>query len=170
MFCEETLCWRDDMDPVPTSSDMQFDLPGGARIVRILGVTLDGRNIEVEFDGGSTLASRLAGNSGCTRLRTTDRVNFSILPTPCDDLDVVVSAALTPTDDAAGIPDEIGDAFGQNIAHGALSTLLVLRDGWRDVQLAAYYDGKFRSAIASTAIRAARGFSNTRPRARVRTF
>jgi hypothetical protein len=170
-FCEETGCWRVDLDPVLTSPDMQFDIPSGARIARLWDASVDGRPIDIDTQNGTRLADRKAGLTGCDRLLTSDRVNFTILPTPADGLEVIVAVSLMPTDDAAGIPDEVGDEYSAVIAKGALSTLLAMNNvAWQNIGRAGDFAREFGNAIDTTAIRVARSYSSTRPRARVRTF
>lgn len=171
-FCEKTGVWWADLDTVRTrNGGGDISPPRDAIVVKIVGAALNGRDIGLEVPNASTTADRAGTTHGKTRFQTLDMTTFTIMPEPADDLPVIITAWLKPTDDADGIPDHVGDQWSEAIAAGALARILAMsKTDWTNVGRAADKDKEFKAAIGRAQVRAWRGFTNARPRAKAQYF
>lgn len=171
-FCASTGIWWQDLDAVTTSVGAQyFILPTGGRIVKIVGVTLNGQDIGIDTPNGTSAADRQRGTAGASRLQTVDLDSFTIQPTPADGLPVIVTAWLKPSDAAEGVPNHVGDNYAEALGAGALARILAMAGKeWSNPAAVAMKRAQFDRAIGAAKIAAWRGFSNNRPRARAMYF
>lgn len=158
-FCEKTGAWHIDLDPVKTTAAgvLDFNIPREAEIVKVTEATVGGKPLGF-------------GDSSVPRLVTSDARTFSIEPQPAAGLLVVVSAWLRPSLNATGIPNDLGDRYGQVFAHGALESLLTIPGDTANAALAEHYGDLFKTAIAKAKTDAWRKFSSKRPRAKAQFF
>lgn len=168
-FCRRTLCWQQLLDPIekPAADGLatEFDLlmPPEAEVVRLLSVAVDGQSIQlVEASRGVQLVRR---DSGGEFAFTRDRKMVYIQPPPRAGATIEVEAALKPTLDATQFPDDLFDHYAQDIAHGAMATLMLLpKQDWTDLGLGAVHQESFDERIATVAAQVGRGFSRTTSR------
>lgn len=172
-FCVITKIWREDLDPIITAADTalyDLNLPRYAEAVKLVGASLNGRDIGLDVADGST-ASRLAGNRGPVRVRTTDLLTVTILPTPAADLSLVITAILKPSDSATGVEDAIADNYRAIIATGALATLLTINKAeWRNDGLAERKQARYERDRNRVKIAAWKAFTSSSPRVRAQYF
>lgn len=169
-FCDKSRCWSEDLDRITTRAgkavyDISF--PDGAEGVQIVGATIDGLDIGVELEQGTSMGHRRVGNSGRRRVVSLDGlVTVTLMPTPgSDGQDLRLRCTLRPTEDATGLPDRIATKFRTAISDGALATLLAMNKGaWINPQLAGVKQGLFTDAINTARERAFRGQTNAQPR------
>lgn len=169
-FCFKTGCWRADLDRILTRAgraDYDISYPDSADGVRLIGATLGGHDIGLEVADVS-MARRREGRSGRDRLRTMDLRTATLMPTPAiDGSELRIEAVLQPSQDAEGVPDNIGDLYRLEIATGALASLLMMnKQPWTNPQLGGFKESTFAEAMARTQSAVWKGYSNTRPRAR----
>lgn len=177
-FCAKTQCWREDLDRITTRAeraDYELNLPDEADLVRLVGASLDLRDIGLEVVNGTTLAERLRGNSGPRRVLTMDLRTLYVLPTPAGAQSLVVTAILQPSDrsdsPATGVPDHVGERYGMDIARGALASLMTMNQAkWTNPALASIKRGEFNDAIGTAKTAAWKANTNTRPRVRGQFF
>jgi hypothetical protein len=158
-FCAKSGVWQIRLDGVKTTANnvMDFDIPREAEIVKVTEATIADQPLGF-------------GDSSTPRIVTSDARTFSIEPPPAAGLSVVVAAWLRPSLDATGIPNDIGDRYGESFAWGALASLLLQPGETYNAGLAESYRLKFNEAIASAQTHVWRKFTSNRPRAKGQFF
>lgn len=173
-FCEGTGCWRADLTAITTrAATARYTIvyPDDADGVKLVDATLDGRQIGVEVTDGTSAAERRRGTAGERRVLTQDLRTVLVMPTPPADLSLVLTAWLQPCNDAAGVPDDIGERYLTEIATGALATLLKINKApWANPGLAVDKEAEFREHIAKVKSAVWKAHSNARPRMRAQWF
>lgn len=161
-FCERTLAWQQDLDPITSVVNTQsyaLVFPAGSVLVKLLAFTVDGDEaFVVTPEKGRRLVLH---DSGRDVAWTDDRVNVKVHPTPAA-AGVIYGfkAALKPTQAATTIADAVGEHYAKEIAAGALAGLLDLASvPWADPVKAAQRRTYFEDRIATVAAQVAKGFS-----------
>lgn len=136
-FCARALCWEEDLDPIiPVAGQTTYDLdlPGGAVLVKVYGLSGVGVVDLVE-----------------------KTVMFDEVPTET----VTLRVALQPSRTATTIPDVVGERFGEAIAAGAIARMLIMPGKeWTNPQMAAYHMGVYEAGVSDALVRRARGNSD----------
>lgn len=166
-FCRRTLCWQQLLDPIeqPAADGVatEFDLiaPPGAEVVRLLSVTVNGEPVTlVEGSRGVQLVRRSSPEDFAF---TRDRKMVYIHPAPPLGASIEIEAALKPTLAAVEFPDDLFDHYAQDIARGAMATLMLLpKQDWTDLGLGAVHQESFDERISTVAAQVARGFARVR--------
>lgn len=161
-FCERTLAWQQDLDPIVSVVDSQsyaMVFPAGSVLVKLLAFTVDGDEANVVTpEKGRRLA---LNDSGRDVAWTDDRVSVKVHPTPTE-AGVVYGfkAALKPTQAATAISDSVGEHYAKEIAAGALAGLLDMASvSWADPVKAAQRREYFNDRIGTVSAQVAKGFS-----------
>lgn len=135
-FCEKSLSWEENLDQITFVKDQltyDLDLPIDSALVRIT----EGPSLSVDLGA----------------------MTFS-LDTPAYS-DFTIKAALKPSYDSTSLPDYIGQMWGEQIASGALSRILVVPGvAWSNPKLAVYHFGIFESGVSRACAMRARGYGN----------
>jgi hypothetical protein len=78
---------------------------------------------------------------------------------------IVVEAVLKPSMRAVEVPAFLFDDHADAIAHGAMSTLLLMKQAdWYDAEQAGVSAGIFNGAVSAVAIQKATGYASARKR------
>ena len=167
-FCQRSLCWREDLPAITTrasTNEYALPLPSGGQVVKLLGASLNGSDIELEAADGTSTADRRAGSTGSRRVRLLDPFNCLLQPAPGAALSLILEVALKPSETATGLPDRIADGHRLAIATGALARLLnINRAEWRNPALADERKTEFDLAIGKAQTAAWKAHSRSRPR------
>jgi hypothetical protein len=167
-FCTVTRCWREDLDRIVTRAfraDYDLYFPDGADGVTIIGATLASNDIELDVPDSTTMGERRRGSGGPRRLRTTDMVTVTLIPTPGAGLELRIEAILQPSEAATGMPDAIADRYMRYIAKGAVATLLDMnKQPWTNNGLSDKRRAEFERDMARIKSRVWKGHTNRRPR------
>lgn len=173
-FCEKTGVWRQDLDRITTrdgKSIYDLPLPTGGEVVRILGGSLAGCDIDVAGADDSTTAQRRRGTGGRNRVLSRDGFSVVLLPTPAADQELFLEAWLQPSQSATGLPNAIADKYLSEIAGGALATLLLVNKApWANPGLADRKERDFAAAIGQAKKDAWKAYTANTPRARAQFF
>ena len=176
-FCEFTNVWRDDLAPLACNgvlSSFTLTRPTDAEIAKVLAVTVnDVRNQPDEFGIRPPFEIEQAIRDGWTgrMASTSDRRVLRVWPVQPTGSTVVVTASLKPRLAATTFPDALFDQHGQDIADGAIATLLAIPSkDWTDTKTAAMKAGMFMSAKTMTARKVERGFAKGMRRSTTRWF
>jgi hypothetical protein len=166
-FCQRTLCWREDLTITTRASTSEYALPlaAGGQVVKLLGASLNGNDIDLEAADGTSTADRINGTRGSKRVRLLDPFNVLLQPTQAAGLALVLEVILKPSETSTGLPDQIADGNRLAIADGALSRLLnINRAEWRNPSLADDKKAEFEKAIGKAQTAAWKAYSRARPR------
>lgn len=165
-FCLRSTCWRQDLAAITTTGAASYPIvfPTGAKLAKLLGATLGGEDVDIETADGTTMADRRRGTQGARRVLLLDPFNVTVMPTQQAGVELILRAALQPSDEATGLPDVIADQYKSAICAGALSTLLTMKAEWRDTQLAGVKESSFLAGIASAKLAAWKAWGRNTPR------
>jgi hypothetical protein len=166
-FCRRSSCWRQDLDAITTTGAASYAIvfPTGAKLAKLLGATLGGNDVGIETADGTTVGDRRRGTQGSRRVLLQDPFNVTIMPTQEADVELILHAALQPSDDATGLPDVLADQYKSAICAGALSTLLTMnRAEWANPALAALKESVFLDGIGSAKLAVWKAWGRNTPR------
>ncbi|MBX3653197.1 MAG: hypothetical protein KF686_03365 [Ramlibacter sp.] len=173
-FLDTTRLWKRWLDPVVTREGvMEYDLElePSSELVRLERATLDGRPITCLAQDELPTDWQTYPNTVCDCVHTVNGRTLILLPPSAGDLSLSIEASLKPADGATGIEDELFARYLLPIAHGAVSLLKEdTTTSYGDPAGAMRFRGLFDEAMTVNEFRRARGFSNTEPRRRARTF
>lgn len=161
-FCSRTLVWQQDLDPIDSvaaTDNYPLPMPDDAKLVKLLAFTIDGTEA---FVVTPEKGRRLAVSASSRDVAWTDnRTNVRINPVPgADGLQYVFRVALKPSQAAVAIPDEVGEHYANDIAIGALASLLDLEGvTWANPARAAQRRADFEDRMSRVAAKVAKGFS-----------
>lgn len=119
-FFTRTGAWRVWLDAQTTvlGQDVyDYDLPSGAQVDRLLRAKLGAEYLPVLRPDQA--------NDSATGVLDMERVQFRLLPTPPEALEVATEVSLKPTQDATGLNDEHYSQYQGAIVHGALAKLML---------------------------------------------
>lgn len=102
---------------------------------------------------------------------TADLRTLTVWPAPALAASIVATVSLKPSMTAATFPDALFAHYAQDIAAGALSTILALpKKDWTDMPAAGIADTKFRARMSVVARAVERGFAKSGRRSSTRWF
>lgn len=176
-FCRSTFVWQDDLDPLVADgvlTTFTMVCPTDAEVCKLLGVSIkDGVLAPVD-------AEVVAPMDGAQRIRdghlhpiafTGDLRGLVVWPAQPDDAAIVVNVALKPSITAATFPDALFAHHVQDIANGALATILAMpKKDWTDMPAAVIRAGQFSSRKNTLARIVERGFAKSTRRSTTRWF
>lgn len=140
------------------ATEFTMSPPAESEIVKLLSVAVDDDPIEV-VEASKGVAFRRRGTHADLAF-TRDRKTLVVYPAPEAGTVIHVEAALRPSDDAAGLPDEFADLYRQDIAKGAVASLLLMpKQDWSDPGTGADLMRMFVDRIGTVGAQVARGFS-----------
>jgi len=161
-FCRRTLCWQKTLDPVISNGiDNLVDLETdpSTQIVKIKSVSVGGSDWSLtDSSVGLALIRSGSQESFCF---TQDNLTLQVQPVQVAGVEIVVDVALAPSITANSIPNEISNAYVQDIAKGAVDSLTRLPNTeWSDVAVSQMYQQMFNNRIATVSSKVGRGFVN----------
>lgn len=169
IFCAKTLVWNYETDPVETdvgASDYVLQLGAGQDLVRLLAVSVDGREYTVPKAATGRRMRRQGDPSNIAFIRGPNEVVLNPAPW-ASGLKLLADVAVKPSLDAAEWPDDLAEHV-TDIAHGAIATLCLLpRQDWTDANTAVTQQGLFNGRISTVAFKVMKGFGTGHQRARV---
>lgn len=171
-WCQKTRCWRD-VDSFTSDGDGQeiMCVPPFAELYQIEWATWDGRKLTpVSF---SEYMGRLEDQeSGQPRFITQATPgSVMLLPAGGETGTLKVSSFLMPKKGAEVLPDFMVEQWADELAYGALATLLLLPNvPFASVDLAGYFGGMFQKAIDDNFDYNRRGQQRGRPRTKHQFF
>lgn len=167
-FCRRTLVYRADLAAITTVADTAsyaITFPSGTQLVKLLGATLAGDQIDVDNADATSLEDRRAGNRGDKRVLLRDPLTVTIMPTQAADLELILEAALQPAEDATGLEHIVADPYRLAVCTGALATLLDINKAeWRNTTLAEKKARAFELAIGKAQHAAWKAYGRTKHR------
>ncbi|MGH2343382.1 hypothetical protein ACRC7T_18105 [Segnochrobactraceae bacterium EtOH-i3] len=141
-LCQRTRVWRavDEFAATGDASEIIF-VPPDASLFEIESVHFDGRPLRhVHFDAGKFTAE--ADGAPPVAVMQIRPDTLSVIPPQAGT--VRISMFLMPSNLAEALPEILYDHFAQDIAHGALASLMVMPNvGWSSPEVAAYYRSMF---------------------------
>lgn len=170
VFCSETLCWQEWLDPVTTDGAavvFSFNKSGQTDIVELLRATLDAKEIEVLRKQDVPGDWRVASWAGPTAFAINAASQFALVPVQASGLAFKAEVALRPALSAIGVADPVFKRYAEAIAYGAASTLAALpKKPYSDPATAAHASAQFSAAIHDTATEVMHAFSAAPARVR----
>ena len=167
-FCCKTGVWVEDLAPITADgASSQFDLPvvPEAEVHRVLACAVDRCDVDHLLDETSARRHLRAGTCASVAYVNRERSRVSIQPTPRAGARIAVEVVLKPSMRAAEVPAFLFDDHADAIAHGALTTLLLMKqEDWYDAEQAAVSAGIFSAAVNAAAIQKATGYASARKR------
>lgn len=176
-FCRHTNVWQTTLaaltgDGVLTSFAMV--LPTDAEASKLLGVAVTESGLAISD------ASLPVPSDGAQRIRdgslhliafTEDLRTLTVWPAQPVAASIVATAALKPSMTAATFPAVLFGHYAQDIANGALATILSMpKTEWTDMNAAAIKAAEFNARKATVARIVERGFSKSTRRSSTRWF
>ena len=167
-FCCKTGVWVEELPPITAdgvSSDFDLPVVPDAEVHRLLACSVDKCDVDHLLD--ETSARRHVRAGACAQIAyvNRDRTRVSIQPTPRAGVTIVVEGVLKPAMRAVEVPAFLFDDHADTIAHGALSTLLLMKQqDWYDAEQAAVSAGIFNGAVSAAMIQKATGYASARKR------
>lgn len=166
-FCRKTLCLTQELATVVADGvEHAYTLPAGTglQIVKAKSLTVDGITwtLVPTIQGQELVASRSMQDFAFV---TADGV-LNVYPLQASGVDVVVTAAVTPTMTAASCPDGL-IPYLQDIAHGVSASLMMIpAQVFTNPAHSQQEETAFNARIATVASKVARGMSSAKMRAR----
>lgn len=172
-FFERCHVWTQWLDDTRTSGAQEYDiaLENQSELVKLQRATLAGRPILVTTPDAlpDDWQSYPQGIGDCVFTR--DRRTFTLLPWTSTGQVLRIEATLKPSNAAAGIRDDFFDLYVEPIAIGAKARIKALvGTEFYDPAAAQVLHDDFTRRVNTIEIQKFRGFSSSRPRARIKTF
>lgn len=150
-FFARSHAWRYDTAEINTVAGQASytpTLPAGARIVRVYGGSLDSQTLGLAESDGYRFT-----------IGTNDAVTVSLSPAPgADGMKLIVYAALTVSESAVSLPDELYNLHRLAVADGAIARLCDRPDApYSNPTLALQRWGRFEAAIRTARADKSRG-------------
>lgn len=146
-FCERTRCWRH-IDTFQTRNTHHevMAVPSQAVLYEVEWAKFDGRELECTTPDIRTWHKQEEAYAFPRYLTQVNPTCLSIEPHAQGELSI--SAYLKPSPTADLLPDFLVTHFGQDLAHGALATLLLLpNQPFSNPQLAMAFEAKFQASL-----------------------
>jgi len=148
-FFRRSLAW---VEKVPVAADLTLNTPAGAEAFDARRALLDDRRL---IKATRVQMQDLAPENRVEYFRiAANKIHLAGDPTEDVSGRLTVYANLRPTREAAEIPDEIADEFGEHLENGAIARLLALPGrAWTDASTATYHWRLFLDAADEWAAR-----------------
>ncbi|MFA6039892.1 MAG: hypothetical protein WC733_00130 [Methylophilus sp.] len=160
-FCKRTKVIKETLSitTIVDQSGYALNVATGTEPDEILSVTrgdddgLDASSFK-EFDDYHL--NRLSGTPQYFYMSGGNTLQLGKIPNAVETLSAIVKTR--PSRDAITLPDELVDRYMDEIASGAKSRLMIMKDkSWTDLQMAGLHKSMFEDAINKTNIRDAKG-------------
>ncbi len=168
-FCERSCIWRESFDTLLAdgfSASYALPLDDQVELAKLLEVKVqDGADARaVEADIVEVLQGRRIAGDGCSRVTawTDNRRDVFLTPTPREDAQIDVYAAIKPALTAFSFPDDVFRHHAEHIAFGALARLFEMPGVDWSSPLALVKREQFDEQIGKAARKAERGFGRRR--------
>ena len=176
-FCRKTNVWQADLAPLVGNGVLSlFTMvaPADAQVAKLLGVAISDAYSNV-VDAGvkePLYGAQLVRNQTSETIAFTDDLaTLTVWPVQAVAASIVAKVALKPTMAATTLPSVLFGNYAQDIATGALSTILALpKKDWTDMPAAGIAATTFRARMSVVAIAVERGFAKSGRRSSTRWF
>lgn len=175
-FCERTLAWKVDLDPlnaVANQAAYPFEPPANTRVVRLLNVWYNGKRLTPKTpadldDLYANWPSAIGTPLYYTQL-SPDEVILVPMPNAALANGIAQKVALKPTRASTGLEEYLYEKYLEEIAAGAKARLMLMqKKPWSNTAMGAANQALFEDAIASARYRAAKGYGAAPIRVRAR--
>ncbi len=172
-FCERTKAWDEWRGPqltVATSIQYDFDIGTGEEVVKLLGATLAGNDLEVRSvndmpNNWQTASGSLSG------ILTQDRRTFYVIPQREAGLEIKTRVALKPSNKGTGVSDELFAHYLEDICVGARARLHAsIKKPYTDKDAALLCKAEFSARMAKVARAVEKSFSRVPRRVKPNFF
>ena len=165
-WCRKTLSYQQTLDLVPVIADsvqVPIVAPAGAAVVKVLAVTVGGRDHTlVSFQKGQQYERTQEPADYCY---TADNLVLTVHQQQAADTPVVITAALMPALDASEVADRLFDQYAEDMAAGIVSAVMRLpKQDFTDFALAEQNQARYEARRATVAAKIARGLSAAKTR------
>lgn len=161
-FCERTRAWDEWRGPqltVATSIQYDFDISAGEEVVKLLGATLAGNDLDVR--SVNDMPNNWRTYPGCTSgILTQDRRTFCVIPQRAAGLEIRTRVALKPSNKGTGVSGELFAHYLEDICVGAKARLHAsIKKPYSDKETAAECRADFNLRMAKVARAVEKSFS-----------
>jgi len=176
-FCRATFVWQADLAPIAgdgTTTTFALTMPTGALACKLLAVAINTTGF------APVMADLVAPEDGAARIRnddlrpcafTGDLSGLVVWPAQPSTASMVATVALKPSQTAATFPDVLFNQHANDIACGALASLLSMpKQEWTDMQAAGIKAGQFNTRKTTVARIVARGSAKSERKSALRWF
>ena len=172
-FCERTRAWDEWRGPqltVATSIQYDFDIGKSEEVVKLLGATLAGCDLEVL--SVNDLPNNWQTYPGCTRgILTQDRRTFYVIPQREAGIEIRTRVALKPSNKGTGVSDELFAHYLDDICVGARARLhMSMKKPYSDAGMAGVCRSDFEQRMAKVARAVEKSFSRVPRRVKPNFF
>lgn len=172
-FCQETMLWRYDMEPLITQigvRDYELDFPLETRVVSVRAMSWKGRKLDEKsadvLDAEDPRWRTRQGQPDAYVFADPNTILLSHEPIAQEELSATL--VLKPTQSSQRCGDIIWEEYRKEIAAGAISMLMLMpKKPWTDYELAAQKESVFLTATNKAKVRASSAFGR-RVRRRVK--
>lgn len=176
-FCRHTNVWQADLDGLAgdgTATLFTLPLPAGAEMAKLLGVSISAAGygpVDATLRAAGAGAQMVRDDTTETIAYTDDLRTLTVWPAQAAGKTITARVSLKPSIDAESIPDALFSHYAQDIAAGAIASILMIpKQEWTDTTAAGIKQAEFNAKKASTARKVERGFSNSARRCTTRWF
>lgn len=177
-FFSYTKAWQSELAPIVADgvkTAFPLTLPADSAVEKLLTVEVTDANGNKSEPGVKTplYGARLARQNApdLIAFMTAGRAILNVQPKRPAGETIVATVALKPSMAALTMPDDLFEQFGMDIAKGALSSLLAIKDKpWTDTSLARLMYVEFNNAKAVTSRQVERGFAISQRRSAIRWY
>lgn len=177
-FCAQTMAWKASLPPLSgngTATSFTMVPPTDGRVHRLLRVVLNTPGIEpmsIELLSPDDGAYRMLDEGSLRPIAfTPDGTSLTVWPAQPTGTSIVATAVVKPSQTAAGVPDALFEDYAQDIADGALATLLAMPGkSWTDLATAGIKGSQVSSRKATVARIVERGQARSRRHSALRWF
>lgn len=159
-FCQRSFVWRQDVNAGVAKGQRSgcLSVPAGAVVLGVADVRVIG---EMRSLAPLAPADGIEDESGTPTHYLCEQLgSISLYPRTKETLVCVVKAILSPSLASDEIPDYIGNAWGDSIAHGAVAMIMLMPDtDWYNPDQAAFHQRNFDAGIATARTSLSSGFS-----------
>lgn len=163
-WCRNTLALQDELDPVLTDgagAEVLITPPEGLHVVKTMAVMVgDRERTLVHYRNGQQYDRTQHPGEYCY---TRDNATLVVRPVEAAGVPVVITAAMMPSFDAAGLADVVANAYAEDIAKGITASIkLVPNQDFSDPQTAMVFLLQYESRRSTIAAKIARGMSSAK--------
>lgn len=176
-FCRHTNVWRSDLagiDGDGVATLFTLPLPTDAEVSKLLSVAITATGyspIDATIRTADVGAQMVRDGTSETIAYTDDLRTLTVWPAQAIGKTITATVSLKPSITATTFPDALFAHYAQDIAAGALASILAIaKKDWTDVSTAGIKQAEFNAKKASTARKVERGFSNSTRRSATRWF
>jgi hypothetical protein len=150
-FCDTTLCYSVDQDPVSVYaglSEVDLELPSATRLVQViraqLGQTSLGRKSRDDLFAANVSWQTMTGRPSVITYASETSVRLVPIASQTQADQLYIRFAVAPTRASTAVADFVGERYFKEFTHGAKAMLLQMPgQPWSNPQLSAAYRAQF---------------------------